>query len=152
MPEKLGYQPNPKDKKPGKPKSKSKSSANKTTKPKSTSSTTKTHIKKKAFIEALTKSLGIVTSASKITGIERTLHYDWLRDDPEYKKAVESIKDIAVDFAESKLHQNIQSGDTSSLIFYLKYQGRGRGYGVEKVETEHSGKIGIQQITGIEIK
>lgn len=152
MPDKLGYQPNPEDKKPGKPKSKVKPSTNKTTRPKSTTSKAKIGIKKKTFIEALTKSLGIVTSASKMTGIDRDLHYIWLNSDPEYKKAVESIKDIAVDFAESKLHQNIQSGDTSSLIFYLKYQGRGRGYGVEKVETEHSGKIGIQQITGIEIK
>jgi len=62
---------------------------------------------KRAMIEALTKSLGIVTTACKIVGIDRTTHYDWLKSDTDYKAQVESIKDIALDFAESQLHKRI---------------------------------------------
>lgn len=110
---------------------------------------------KKAMIEALEKSLGIVTTAAKITGIDRSTHYGWLKDDPVYKERVEDIGDIALDFAESKLHKQIENGEVSSTIFYLKTKGKRRGY-VERTENEISGPDGkpvqFQQITGMEIK
>lgn len=95
----------------------------------------KTAQHKKAMIEALEKSLGVVTTACKITGVGRRTHYDWMADDPEYKKAVESIEDIAIDFAESKLHKQIDKGDTTATIFFLKTKGKKRGY-IEKSEIE----------------
>jgi len=85
------------------------------------------------MIEALEKSLGIVTTACKQVGIGRTTHYLWLDEDPEYKAAVNGIKDIVLDFAESKLHKLIESGDTGATIFLLKTLGKGRGY-VERQE------------------
>ena len=33
------------------------------------------------MLEALEKTLGVVTSACKIVGIDRTTHYQWLKDD-----------------------------------------------------------------------
>jgi hypothetical protein len=65
----------------------------------------KTEQHKKAMLEALEKSLGVVTTACKSVGIGRTTHYMWLDEDPEYRRNVESISDIAVDFAESSLTQ-----------------------------------------------
>lgn len=53
------------------------------------------------MIEALTQSLGIVTSACKAVGISRTLHYNWYNEDIDYKKAVDEVGDIALDFAET---------------------------------------------------
>lgn len=94
---------------------------------------TKTDISKKAMIEALEKSLGIVTTACKQVGIARVTHYEWLKDDSEYKAAVESIADLALDFAESQLHKQIQNGEVSSTIFYLKTKGKKRGY-IERQE------------------
>ena len=61
------------------------------------------HIKKKAIIEALIKSLGVVSTACKIVGIGRTTFYDWLKDDKDFKKEVEDIQNVALDFAESEL-------------------------------------------------
>ena len=92
------------------------------------------------MIEALTKSLGIVTTACKAVGICRQTHYDWYNEDSEYKEACDDIADIALDFAESKLHGLIDKGDTSANIFYLKTKGKRRGY-IEKHEFEHSGGI-----------
>lgn len=103
---------------------------------------TNTNILKKAMIEALEKSLGVVTTAAKAVGIDRSTHYDWYNNDPEYSAAVDSISDIALDFAESQLHKQIQGGEVSSTIFYLKTKGKKRGY-VEKTEVEHSGELGI---------
>jgi len=103
---------------------------------------TSTNILKKAMIEALEKSLGVVTTAAKAVGIDRSTHYDWYNNDPEYRAAVDSISDIALDFAESQLHKQIQGGEVSSTIFYLKTKGKKRGY-VERTEVEHSGELGI---------
>ena len=87
---------------------------------------------KKAMVQALEKSLGIVTAACKVVGISRQTHYNWL-EDPEYKKAVSEIGDVALDFAESHLHKLIKDGNPAATIFYLKTKGKERGY-VERPE------------------
>jgi len=108
-------------------------------------------IHKRAMIEALEKSLGIVTTACKSVGISRETHYRWLREDEQYKDAVDDISDVALDFAESQLHKQIQKGEVTSTIFYLKTKGKKRGY-IEKSElgfTDNEGKD--REITGMVI-
>ena len=85
------------------------------------------------MIEALEKSLGVVTTACKSVGISRQTHYEWYKEDESYRKQVDDIADIALDFAESQLHKQIQNGEVSSTIFYLKTKGKKRGY-VERTE------------------
>jgi hypothetical protein len=106
---------------------------------------TEGNIHKKAMLEALEKSLGVVTTAAKQVGISRKTHYEWYNNDPEYKEAVDGLVDVALDFAESKLHKQIDGGDTTATIFYLKTKGKRRGY-IEKQEIEHSGKVGVTLI------
>jgi hypothetical protein len=96
---------------------------------------TNSDINKKAMINALEKSLGIVTSACKAVGIARETHYRWLREDEDYSTSVKSIEDIALDFAESQLHQQIKNGEVSSTIFFLKTKGKKRGY-IERQEID----------------
>lgn len=105
---------------------------------------------KKAMIEALIKSLGVVTTAAKLAGIDRTTHYNWLKEDDDYKAQVESIEDIAIDFAESKLHSQIEKGDTTATIFYLKTKGKKRGY-IEKQEYGLTDKNGDDVVQIIQI-
>jgi len=93
---------------------------------------------KKAMLEALEKSLGVVTSACKNVGIVRSTHYLWLDTDPEYKKAVDDISNVALDYAESKLHSQITKENPTAIIFYLKTKGKKRGY-VERQEISHEG-------------
>jgi hypothetical protein len=95
---------------------------------------------KKAMIEAMRASLGIVSTAAKQAGINRNTHYTWLKDDPEYAEAIDDISEAAIDFAESALHKKIQNGDTTSIIFYLKTKGKQRGY-IERQEIQHSGIV-----------
>jgi ACT domain-containing protein len=93
---------------------------------------------KKAIIEALEKSLGVVTTACKQVGIARSTFYEYLKNDKKFADDVKDIQDIALDFAESQLHKQIQSGNTSATIFYLKTKGKNRGY-VERQEIKHDG-------------
>jgi len=92
---------------------------------------------KKAILEALEQSLGIVTTAIKKVGIGRTTYYGWLKNDLDFKKSVDEISNIALDFAESQLHKQIKEGSTAATIFYLKTKGKKRGY-VEKTEIEQN--------------
>lgn len=96
---------------------------------------------KAAMIEAMHKSLGVVTTAAKIAGIARSTHYGWMTDDPEYKAAVQDVSEVALDYAESQLHKQIGEGEVASTIFYLKTRGKKRGY-IEKTEMELYGKDG----------
>tara|TARA_R110000751_G_scaffold255619_1_gene355162 strand:+ start:624 stop:962 length:339 start_codon:yes stop_codon:yes gene_type:complete len=87
---------------------------------------------KKDFLDALERSLGVVTAAAKACGIERRSHYRWMDEDEDYKSSVLDISESAIDFAESSLHQQIKDKIPSSTIFYLKTKGKKRGY----VETQ----------------
>lgn len=91
------------------------------------------NIHKKAMLEALEKSLGIVTTAAKSVGIDRSTHYKWMDNDPAYKEAVSSISDMALDFAESQLQKRMKDGSDAAIIFYLKTKGKRRGY-IERQE------------------
>jgi hypothetical protein len=109
---------------------------------------TNTDITKKAMIEALEKSLGIVTSACKSVDISRETHYRWLREDADYKAAVEALSDVALDFAESQLHKQIKDGNSTATIFFLKTKGKKRGY-VERQELDVStGKMFQIEVLG----
>lgn len=90
-------------------------------------------VKKQAMLEALRKSLGVVSTAAKRVGITRQTHYNWLESDAEYKKDVFLIAEEEKDFAESHLHQLIQDGNPAATIFYLKTKAKDRGY-VERLE------------------
>ena len=103
---------------------------------------TKTDIHKKAMLEALRASLGIVSEAAEVCDISRQQHYQWMKDDPDYRADVEAISDMAIDFAESALKRKIKDGDTTAIIFYLKTKGKRRGF-IEKSEVEHSGTVNI---------
>lgn len=97
---------------------------------------TKTDINKKAMIEALEKSLGVVTMACKSVGISRETHYRWLREDENYKELCQDIEGVAIDFAESQLHKQIKEGSSAATIFYLKTKGKKRGY-IETQSMQH---------------
>ena len=89
--------------------------------------------RKKAMLTALESSLGIVTTAAKQAGINRSTHRNWMRSDPAYAEAAREIEDIALDFSESHLMSQIRAGNITAIIFFLKCKGKRRGY-VERQE------------------
>jgi len=109
---------------------------------------TSSDIHKKAMLDALEKSLGVVTSACKTVGVGRTTHYLWMQEDKEYKAAVDELSDVAIDFAESQLHKQIKEGNSTATIFFLKTKGKKRGY-VERQEVDVSlGKLFQIEVLG----
>ena len=100
----------------------------------------KTDILKSKLLEALEEYPGIISTSCKAIGINRSTYYDWIQKDEEFKKAVDEIQDVAIDFVESKLFQQIDEGNPTSTIFYLKTKAKKRGY-VERQEIVHDGKL-----------
>lgn len=102
------------------------------------------------MIEALKKSLGVVEIACKSVGINRWTHYSWLKKDSKYAEQVNDIENIALDFAESKLHNLIKDGDTTAVIFFLKTKGKKRGY--NEAMQFGDGQLVSQEVITIQVK
>lgn len=94
--------------------------------------------KKKQMLEALEASLGVVTTACNKLGLNRSTYYLWYNNDEDFRNSVHDIADVAIDFVESKLFQQINDGNTAASIFYLKTKAKKRGY-TERSELELSG-------------
>lgn len=88
---------------------------------------------KKALLEALEKTLGIVTTACRIVKVDRGTFYRYFNEDKDFAKAVKDIENITFDFVESQLHKQIKDNNTASTIFYAKTKMKHRGY-IERTE------------------
>jgi len=108
---------------------------------------------KKVLIKALEKSLGIVTTACNAADISRSTFYSYCKSDPEFKKQVDEIDNVALDFVESQLFEQIRNNVPASTIFYLKTKGKKRGY-TEKTElshkVDHSGVMVVPTMSDID--
>jgi len=93
----------------------------------------------KRIIEALGQSSGLLTLAAKRAGVSYSLVKQYARDFPSVREAVQDAKESMLDFTEGKLFSKIQNGDTVAILFYLKTQGKARGY-IERYE--HTGEGG----------
>jgi len=96
------------------------------------------------LLEALEKSLGVVTTACRNAKVDRSTFYKYVNDDEGFAKSVKDVENVALDFVESKLHEQINGGVPSSTIFYLKTKGKKRGY-VEREERVIS--IGLNSLS-----
>lgn len=97
---------------------------------------------KKKLIKAMIKHLGIITKACEEVGISRNQFYVYYKTDEVFKKEIDDINEITLDFVEDKLFQNIKEGDRASIMFFIKYKGRKRGY-VDSSDVNISGGLDI---------
>lgn len=98
--------------------------------------------KKSDLLEALKHHRGLISHACEMAGVRRQTYYDWCEKDPEFAQAAKDIHESVGDFVESKLQRNIETGDTTAIIFYCKTKLKKRGY-IEKSEIEHSGNMSL---------
>ena len=86
------------------------------------------NLKKETLLQALESSLGIVSTACNRSGISRSSFYKWYHEDEEFRKKVDDIDNVKLDFVETKLFKNIENEKEKSIIFYLQHKGHKRGY------------------------
>lgn len=71
---------------------------------------------------------GNLTKAAEALEIQRATLYKWIEIEPSLREAVEEGREARLDAAEEQLAKNWDDGKEASLIFFLKTQGRKRGY------------------------
>lgn len=93
--------------------------------------------------DALTQAKGFVSVACRNLGCSDQTVRNYIERYAVCKQAVTDARESMIDIAEGRLYQNINSGDNTAIIFYLKTQAKHRGY-VERYEqkTEISGPNG----------
>jgi len=95
------------------------------------------------IIVALKETKGLLTLAARKAGVSYPTVNRYANDFPSVREAVLEAKESMVDFAEGKLFEKISKGDTASIIFYLKTQGKKRGY-IERQEFTGAGGEAIK--------
>ena len=88
---------------------------------------------------SIVKAFGNLSTAAKSLQVERATLYRWIEQEG-LEEAVQEGRNRRLDFAESMLDKGMQDGNMTAIIFYLKTQGKSRGY-VER-----------QEVTGIDGK
>ena len=78
--------------------------------------------------EALQESGGIVTAAAARLRCSRQTIYSYIKRYKQVAAAVEDGREKTLDIAEGALLRLIRDGNVAATIFFLKTQGRGRGY------------------------
>ena len=117
--------------------------------------------KKEKFLTVFRSNVGVIKDTCEAIKISRQTYYNWIKEDESFKNECDIIHDEAIDFVESKLFQNIRGfhetdqilgrngvedikkyykPDTTAIIFYLKTQGKKRGY-IEKTEMDISTQV-----------
>lgn len=81
-----------------------------------------TEQKKALMLTALGDTLGNVSEACTKANASRTQHYEWIKEDSEYKQSVDDIDEAQIDMSESLLKR------------------RCRGYKYEEIKTEIIGE------------
>jgi len=85
-------------------------------------------ISAKEMIKAIEGSRGFVTVIAKRLGCTRSHAHVLINKYPTVKQALHDERETLKDFAEGKLFGQIDEGNTTAIIFYLKTQAHDRGY------------------------
>ncbi len=83
--------------------------------------------------DALRQARGFVSVAARQLGCAAKTVRRYCDTYEVCKQAQVDAREAMIDLAEGKLYQNINDGDNTAIIFFLKTQAKDRGY-VERVE------------------
>lgn len=101
---------------------------------------------KRRVEQAIKGSGGLIATVAKKLGCKWETANGYIKK-YELQNLIEDERETMLDLAESKLLSNIQKGDNASIFFYLKTQGKKRGY-IERSEV--TGKDGSSLLPSIE--
>ncbi len=78
--------------------------------------------------KALEENSGFLTATANDLKITLRTLYTYFDRYPKLKQLREDLEVSILDLAESQLLENIQNGNLTAIIFFLKTRGRKRGY------------------------
>jgi hypothetical protein len=101
----------------------------------------------KKLRDAIIKARGNVSIVAKSFDVSRTTIYTHINKYPDVQQCLTDEREKMIDNVESALYNQALDGNTTAMIFFLKTQGKGRGY-IERQEL--TGKDGEKLV--VEVK
>lgn len=77
---------------------------------------------KKFYLEVLDETLGSVLAICHHIHISRGTYYNWIKNDPEFKKAVLQIKETRIEDVEDSMMKQALKGNVSAGKFILQHR------------------------------
>lgn len=71
---------------------------------------------------------GNIAAIARHFRVTRQTIYNRIKESSTLKEAIQDARESVLDDAESELYKQAKSGNTAALIFFLKTQGKNRGY------------------------
>jgi hypothetical protein len=91
--------------------------------------------RKRKMVEAMAKSLGIVTTACQEVGINRITHSRWYKEDLDYKEAIDDLEVRKEDVIEKAFLSLVIDKNPQAVIHAVKTKLKHRGYGEDIKQT-----------------
>jgi len=82
----------------------------------------------KEYAQAIIEARGFISVAARHLGVSRSSVYNAINKYPTVAEAVKDAREATTDLAEGKLIKLINDENPTAIIFYLKTQGKKRGY------------------------
>jgi hypothetical protein len=89
----------------------------------------------------LEKDKGNVAAVARRFGVSRGTILNRVNESPTLQKVLADARESMLDNAESVLYKKVLEGSTPELLFFLKTQGRKRGY-IERIDHGGEGENG----------
>ena len=93
-----------------------------------------------ALEKAITEKRGNLAAVGRSFGIHRSTVSKRVKNSVRLQKAWDEARETMLDNAETELYDQALDGNTTALLFFLKTQGKSRGY-VERQEQVMSGQV-----------
>lgn len=92
------------------------------------------------IMKMLVKTKGKMYLAASNLGVSHTTLYNRVNASEELLAELDTIRSKQIDFVESKLDKLIEQDNPTAIIFFLKTQGKGRGWSERTEITGDNGK------------
>lgn len=94
--------------------------------------------RKAKLMECLRKNKGLVYLSCRQAGLSHTTFYNYLQSDENFRNEYFAIREETLDYVENKLFEAIERGEPAQTLFFLKCQGKKRGW-IERQDLHVSG-------------
>lgn len=112
---------------------------------------TKAELSAEHVISLIRQHSGNVAACARALGISRPSLYNYINEKPTVKQALDESRETMLDNVESALYRAALAGEAWAVCFFLKTQGKSRGY-VERSEITgaDSGPVTLKVVYGKE--
>lgn len=101
--------------------------------------TPKKHLDVERVAEEIRNHRGNMAAVARAFGVRRQAVWKFITQNPYLKEICDESKETMLDVAEDKLREAVEAGEGWAVCFYLKTQGKARGY-IQTVAVEREKK------------